>query len=65
MVNLVERCNEGGWKTPYIAWLNMEATEDGEVYFLNVALGGDKDKPRSREGIDCITTEEEYELWLG
>jgi hypothetical protein len=51
-------------RPPDIAWLNMVATEDGEVYFLNVALGDDEDKPRSREGMDCITAEEEYELLL-
>jgi hypothetical protein len=59
--NLAMGCDGGGRESDDVAWFNTEASEDGEMYFMNVAQGDDEDR---MEEVDCIAFEEEYELWL-
>jgi hypothetical protein len=59
--NLAMGCDDGGRESDDVAWFNIEASEDSEVYFMNVAHGDDED---GMEEVDCIAIEEEYELWL-
>jgi hypothetical protein len=46
----------------------METTEEGEVFFVNVALANgkweDKSQDKEESTVECISAEEEYALWL-
>jgi hypothetical protein len=37
-----------GWRTPDESWLDMEAAEDRETFFVNMALGEEEDENGER-----------------
>jgi hypothetical protein len=46
-------------------WLDIETTEEGEVFFVKVAFTeNDADSGAEEEGEDCVSFEEAYELKL-
>jgi hypothetical protein len=57
---------DDGWMSLDESWLVTEAAEEGEVYFMNMALTEDDNKEAqscSKAGVkksSCLSTEEEY-----
>ncbi len=53
-----------GWRTPNESWLDMEMAEDGEIFFINVALAGKDKESGNQSKMDVPEPEEAYEKWL-
>jgi hypothetical protein len=53
------------WKTPDVAWFDMESLEEGALFFMNMALADSKlEDGLEEEGVKCVAAEGENELWF-
>ncbi len=50
-----------GWRTPNESWLDIEMAEDGEIFFINVALVGKDKESGNQSKMNVPEPEEEYE----
>ncbi len=57
-VNVAVCAVHDGWKTQNASWLEMEAVEEGVVYFVNMVRGGQMQTRVRAEGRLCLPKQE-------
>jgi hypothetical protein len=50
MVSMAMKYSNEEWKTPDATWFDMETTEEGEVFFVNVVLAENEMMEQRRKG---------------